>query len=45
MATPLELGDDAPSWAKTAEYSILPWLIPTGNQVNESRKLLVRSTR
>ena len=30
--TPLELGDDAPQWAKTAE-TYLPWLIPTGNQV------------
>ena len=36
--TPLELGPDAPQWAKTTE-SVLPWLIPTGNQltrVNEA---------
>jgi hypothetical protein len=31
--TPLELGDDAPQWAKTTE-SVLPWLIPTGNQIS-----------
>ena len=30
---PLELGDNAPQWAKTTE-SVLPWLIPTGNQIS-----------
>lgn len=35
--SPLELGDDAPQWAKTAE-TYLPWLIPTGNQLTRVKE-------
>ena len=35
--SPLELGDDAPQWAKTAE-TYLPWLIPTGNQITRVKE-------
>jgi hypothetical protein len=34
---PLELGDDAPQWAKTAE-AVTPWLIPTGNQITRLKE-------